>query len=38
MREITKLDTLDQRIVIYALAIFICVFLGPFGTGEDLAF
>ena len=38
MREITKQSRADQRIVVFALAIFICVFLGPFDTGDDLGF
>jgi hypothetical protein len=38
MREIAKERAPDQRIVVYALAIFLCVFLGPFETGEDLEF
>lgn len=36
MREIVKDQTPDRRIVVYALAIFVCVFLGPFETGQDL--
>ena len=38
MREIAKYHSPDQRIAVFALAIFMCVFLGPFGTGEDLIF
>jgi len=38
MREITKQSRADQRIAVFALAIFICVFLGPFDTSDDLEF
>lgn len=36
MRENANETARDQRIVVFALAIFICVFLGPFNTGADL--
>lgn len=36
MREIANKSSLDQRIIVFALTIFICVFLGPFNTGADL--
>lgn len=38
MRENTGQNTRDRRIVVLGVAIFICVFLGPFGRGDDLNF
>ena len=37
MRENVNETTRDQRIVVFALAMSICVFLGPFNTGADLS-
>jgi len=36
MREITNEKSNERRFAVLALAIFLCVFLGPFGTGNDL--
>ena len=38
MRENTSQNSRDRRIAVFAIAIFVCVFLGPFDTGDDLSF
>lgn len=38
MRENSKLSTKDERVLVFGIAIFLCVFLGPFDTTDDLEF
>jgi len=38
MREPANPSKSDRRIIVYAIAITLCVFLGPFGSSEQLGF
>jgi len=38
MRENSGRSSSDQRVLVFGIAIFICVFMGPFDTADDLSF